>query len=146
MTLRIHWTILETSNKGVRSNVFWYVKVCILRNCTQYTTNWDKTQIFKNFPWDKRSSTKNALFFLLRVQTHHTFIFNLQFLYELKCKVHVWDFPFRSVFIKVYVFVQLNAWTVYLWNNISPFKIKIIEKPLIVMLPHVCFLGCTKYF
>ena len=30
------------------------------------------------------SGTKNALFFLLRAPTHHSFTFNLRLLYELK--------------------------------------------------------------
>ena len=42
--------------------------------------------------------TKNTLFFLSRVPTHHKFPFNTQFLYELKHIVDlsrtVWDFPF----------------------------------------------------
>ena len=38
----------------------------------------------KYFLW-----TKNAYFFLSRAPTHHSFTFNLQFLYELKHKVHL---------------------------------------------------------
>ena len=56
--------------------------------------------------------------FLLRVPTHHTFTFNLRFLYELKHDVHlsktvrgIFHFRFRLVFIEVYVFVQQNTWT-----------------------------------
>ena len=50
--------------------------------------------------------------------THHSFTFNLRFLYELKHKFRlseivcgIFHFRFRSVFIKVYIFVQQNAWT-----------------------------------
>ena len=43
--------------------------------------------MLKKFPSDKINSTKNALFFLLRARTHHSFNFNLRFLYELKHKV-----------------------------------------------------------
>ena len=46
------------------------------------------------------------------------FTFNLQFLYELKHKVRlsktvcgIFHFQFNFVFIKVYIFVQQNAWT-----------------------------------
>ena len=67
---------------------------------------------------DKIKGTKNALFFLSRAPTHHSFTFNLRFLYELKHKVRlsktVWGifhFRFPFVFIKVYIFVQENAWT-----------------------------------
>ena len=56
--------------------------------------------------------TKNALFFLLQAPTHHSFTFNSQFLYELKYKVRlseilcgIFQFRFRFVFIKVYIFV-----------------------------------------
>ena len=71
----------------------------------------------KNFPSDKINGTKNALFFLSRAPTHHSFTFNLRFSYELKHKVRLFKivceiFHFRIgfVFIKVYVFVQQNAW------------------------------------
>ena len=67
---------------------------------------------------DKINGTKNALFFLSRAPTHHCFTFNLRFLYEVKHKVRlsktvrgIFHFRFCSVFIKVYIFVQQNAWT-----------------------------------
>ena len=122
--LRIYWrllTILKTSNKSVWSNVFWYVKVCIFWKCIQYTIHWDKTQMLKKFPSDKINGTKNALFFLSRAPTYHSFTFNLRFLCELKHEVRpsktvcgIFHFRFRFVFIKVYIFVQQNAWTLWL--------------------------------
>ena len=73
-------------------------------------------QIFKNFHSDKISGTKNALFFLSRAPTHHSFTFDLRFLYELKHKVchfktvcGIFLFRFRFVFIKVFIFFQQNA-------------------------------------
>ena len=73
----------------------------------QYTTHWDKTI---KVPSHKINGTKNALFFL-RVPTHHSFTFNLQFLYELKHKIRlsetVWGIFyswFHFVFIKDYTF------------------------------------------
>ena len=45
--------------------------------------------MLKKFPSDKISGTKNAPFFLSRAPTHHSFTFNLQFLNELKHKVHL---------------------------------------------------------
>ena len=55
---------------------------------------------------DKINGTKNALFFLSRAQTHHSFT-NLRFLDELKFKVLlsktacvIFNFRFRFVFIK----------------------------------------------
>ena len=91
--------------------------------------------MLKKIPSDKINGTKNALFFLSRAPTHHSFTFNLRFLYELKHKVRlsktvcgIFHFQFRFVFIKVYIFVQQNAWTLSLQNVIILFKIKIIEK------------------
>ena len=134
-------------------NVFWYVKVCIFWKCIQYIIHWDKTQIINKFPSDKINSTKNGLFFLPRAPTHHSFTFHLRFLYELKHKFRlsktVWGifhFQFRFVFIKVYIFVQQNAWTLLLWNVISPFKINIIEKLHTVLLPDLWFLSYNKKF
>ena len=69
-------------------------------------------------PSDKIYSTKNALFFLSRAPALHKFNFNLRFAYELKHNVYlfktvcwVFHFSFRFIFIKVYIFVQQNAWT-----------------------------------
>ena len=123
-TLRIYWrlsTILKANNKSVWSNVFWYGKVCIFWKCIQYTIHWDKTKMLKKFPSDKINGTKNALFFLSRAPTHHSFTFNLRFLYELKHKIHlsktVWGifhFRFCFIFIKVCIFVKQNAWILWL--------------------------------
>ena len=74
--------------------------------------------MLKKFPSGKINGTKNVLFFLSRAPTHHSFTFNLQFLYELKHKVRlsktvygIFHFRFCFVFIKVHIFVQQNAWT-----------------------------------
>ena len=71
----------------------------------------------KKIPSEKINGTKNAFFFLSQSPTHHSFILNLRFLYELKCKVRlsktmcgIFHFLFRFVFIKRYIFVQQNAW------------------------------------
>ena len=40
--------------------------------------------MLKKIPSDKINGSKNALYFLSRDPTHHSFTFNLQFLYELK--------------------------------------------------------------
>ena len=72
--------------------------------------------MLKKIPLDKINGTKNAFFFLSRAPTHHSFAFDLRFLYELKHKVRlsktvceIFHFRFRFVFIKVYIFVQQNA-------------------------------------
>ena len=124
LSLKIHWrllTILKTINKILWFNVFQHVKVCIFWKCTQYTIHWDKTKMLKKFPSDKINGTKNALFFLSQVPAHHSSTFNLWFLYESKHKIRlskimfgIFHFQFRFVFIKIYIFVQQNAWTLWL--------------------------------
>ena len=66
--------------------------------------------MLKKYPSDKIKGTKNALFFLSRAPTHHSFTFNLRFLYVLKHNVclsktvsGISHFRFRLVFIKVYI-------------------------------------------
>ena len=74
--------------------------------------------MIETFSSEKINGTKNTLFILLQAPTHHSFTFNLRFLYELKHKIRlsktvcgIFHFRFRFVFIKVYIFVQQNAWT-----------------------------------
>ena len=76
----------QNKQKNVRKNVFWYIKVSIFWKCIQYTIHWGKTQMLTKFPLEKTNGTKNYLFFLLQAPTHHSFTFNLRFLYELKHK------------------------------------------------------------
>ena len=72
----------------------------------------------KKIPSDKINSTKNALFFLSRAAIHHSFTFDLRFLYELKHKVclsktvcGIFHFRFCFVFNKIFIFAQQNVWT-----------------------------------
>ena len=74
--------------------------------------------MLKKIPSDKIKTTKNVLFFLSRAPTHHSFTFNSRLLYELKHKVRlsktvcgIFHIRFGFVFIKVYIFVQQNVWT-----------------------------------
>ena len=74
--------------------------------------------MLKKFPSDKINGTKNAVIFYLRAPNHHNFTFNLQFLYDLKHKVclsknvcEIFDFRLCFIFIKVYNFIQQNAWS-----------------------------------
>ena len=69
--------------------------------------------MLKKFSSDKINGTKNALFFLSRALTHHSFTFNLRFLYELKPKVRlsktvcgIFHFRFR-----LHGLFEQNAWT-----------------------------------
>ena len=124
LILRIHWRllkILKTSENVYEVHVYWFRKVYIYWNCIQYITHWDKTQILKKLPSDEINGTKNAVSFLSRSPTHHNFILNLRFSYELKHKVYlsktvrgIFHFWFFFIFIKVYIFVQQNAWTLQL--------------------------------
>ena len=82
------------------------------------TLNNEITQRLKKIPLDKINVTKNALRFLSRAPTHHSFTFNSRFLYEPKQKVHlskrvcgIFRFQFRLVFIKAYIFHQQKPWT-----------------------------------
>ena len=74
--------------------------------------------MLKKIPSHKINGTKKALLFRSGAPTHHSFTFNFQFLYELTLKVllaktvcGIFHFRFRFVFIKVYILVQENAWT-----------------------------------
>ena len=103
--------------------------------------------MLKKFSLEKINGTKNVLFFLLQAPTHHSFTFNLRFLYELKHKVclsktvcEIFHFRFRFAFIKVYVCVQQNTWTLWLKNVTIPIKIKTIEKQSTVLLLDLWFL------
>ena len=74
--------------------------------------------MLKKFPSGKINVTRNAIFFLLRATTYHSFTFSLRFLYELKHKVRlsktvcgIFHFQFCFAFIKIHIFVQQNAKT-----------------------------------
>ena len=74
--------------------------------------------MLKKFPSDKIRGTKNVLLFLSQAPTHHSFTFSLRFLFELKHSVRlsktmcgIFNFRFRFVFIKVYIFVRQKVWT-----------------------------------
>ena len=116
--LKIHWslsTILRTTKKSVRGNVFWYAHVCIFWKFIQNTIHWEKTQTFlKRFPSKKKNGTKNVLFFLSRALTHQSFTFNLRFFLNCIFKVRlsktvcsgIFHFRIPLVFIKVYILVN----------------------------------------
>ena len=92
-------------------------------------------------------------FFFGEVQLTTVLLFNLWFLYDLKHKVRlskivggIFHFRFCFIFIKVYIFVQQKAWTLWDYNIIIPFKIKIIEKPHSLLLLDLWFLSGNKKF
>ena len=84
-----------------------------------------------------REEINFSLFFLSFIifSFHHSFTFNLCFLYELKHIIYpklCLEFSiFHSVSlntIKIYIFVQQKIWTLWIWNVIIPFKIKKTRK------------------
>ena len=78
--------------------------------------------MLRKFPSDKTNGSKNAFFFLSQAATYHSFTFNLRFYYEREVRLsetlraisHFW---FRFAFIKVYIFVQQNAVTLWRHNS-----------------------------
>ena len=77
---------------------------------------WDRIKTLDKFALDKINVRKNALFFLSLAATHHSFIFNCQFLLKLKHKVRlsksvgsIFDFVFSFVFIKVFFYQKTWA-------------------------------------
>ena len=76
----------------------------------------DKIQTLRKFLLDNISVTKKALFSLSGTPTHHSFIFDPQFLTELKHKVllnkslyGIFHFCSRFGFSRVHFFVQPKA-------------------------------------
>ena len=75
--------------------------------------------MLKKISFGKNKRYKKCHFFsFARAPIHHSFTFNLRFLHELKHKVPlsktmcgIFHLRFHFVFIKVYIFVQQNAWT-----------------------------------
>ena len=110
--------ILKT-NKRVYKVIFFNMKKNVDSESV-FTIHWDKTQILKKFRSDKINYKKMPSF-LLKASAHHSFTFNVRFFYELKLKVcfpktvcGIFHFRFCCIFIKVYIFVQQNAWTLLL--------------------------------
>ena len=90
----------------------------------------------KKISFGQNKRYKTALFFLSRPPTHHSFTFNLRFLYELKHKVRlsktvrrIFHFRFRFDFIKVYIFVQQKFMEFLTLKRHNFFQVKIIERP-----------------
>ena len=103
------WCFLKWKSIYILSkSIYIYIKFI------QYTIHWDK----KNSFWTNKRCNK---ILLSRAPTHHSFAFNFRFLDELKNKVRlsktvcgIFHFRFRFVFIKVYIFLQQNVWTLWL--------------------------------
>ena len=111
----------KNKQKSVWSSIFWYIKACTLWKCIHYTTHWDKPEIFLKNSFGENKRYKKCPVFLSRAPTPCSFTSHLRFLYELNHNVSlsktvcaIFHFKFRFVFIKVYIFVQKNAWTLWL--------------------------------
>ena len=117
---------LKNKQKSVWSNAFYkrksmhILKVYSIHHILRWNTN-----VKKKFFWQNKRYKKITLF-LSRAPTHHSFTFNLWFIYELRHKVRlsktvrgIFYFRLRFVFIKVYIFVQQIAYTRWLQNNNS---------------------------
>ena len=121
--LRTHWkysTILKTSKKEYEVMFFDTQKYVYSESVFNTLYIEMKHKYYKKFLRTKKNGIRNALFFS-QAPTHHSFTFNLRFLYALKHKVCLsktvcWIFHFRFcfVFIKVYIFVQQNAKALWL--------------------------------
>ena len=81
-------------------------------------------QVSKKIPLDKITGTKNAFFFLSRAPTHHSFTFNLRFLYELKRKVRL----SKTVRFFIFDFVSFSLEFVFSLNEMHGL-FDIIKKP-----------------
>ena len=109
------------------SNVFWYVKVCILWKCIQYNIHSDIKHKCQKFPSGKVNGVKSALFYYLQTWSHHSFTFNLWLFDELKNKVcliktvvGIFNFWSGCAFIKVYIFCStkcMDSLTLELHNS-----------------------------
>ena len=136
-------TFVNFKNKqwSVWSNVFWYVS---------------SESLFNTLYIDIKSITKNALFFLSRAPTHHSFAFNSWFLYKLKHKVRLskrmWGisyFQYWFIFFKVYIFVQQKACTLWLYtlkrhNFFQNWNIRKATHAFVLL--DLWFLSCNKNF
>ena len=119
----------------------------------QYTIYWDKTQMLKKSPSDNKNlEKKNSTRFSLGSSNSSVLLLIHNFLHKLKHRVcfsnrecGIFHFWFCFVFIKIYTFVQQNAWTLWL-QNIVPFKIKMIKKLHTILLPERSFLSFNKKF
>ena len=112
--LKIHlkaFSDFKKKQKCVRSNVFWYVKVCIFWKCIQYIIHWDKTQILNKFVSDKLNGAKYVPFFFA------------------SCNLSQFDFWFAiliwgeaNVSIKLCVRFSIFDSASFLWKFISLFN------------------------
>ena len=109
--------------------------------------------MLKKFPSDEINGTKHATFFFWETKLNTVLLSicdsHMSWSRRIKDRLsktvgEVFQFRFRFIFLTVYIFVQQNPWSLWLWNVIVAFKIKIIEKPITVFFPAIWFLSCNK--
>ena len=114
----------------------------------QYTIRWDKTQMLKKFPLYKINGTKNALFLSINssvlLSIHNSWKSWNAKVHLSKTVCRIFNFWIHLVFVKVYIIVQQKARNLWFWNVITPFQIRIIEKPQTVLLPGLWTLSYNK--
>ena len=84
--------------------------------------------MLKKFPLNKINGTKNTFFFLSRAPTHHSFTFNLRFLYEVKLKVRL-SKGMRRIFHFQFISFSTRSMDSLTLKRHIPFRTKILEKP-----------------
>ena len=144
---------MQTSNKAVWSNVFWYVTVYIFWKFIQYPMHWDKTQIFLKIIFAKDKRNKNWVL---------SFFHELQLITVLLLILDSYmSWSTSLVSLKVYVNFPLSIlprfyWKLYFcWrkymasltlNRHFLLQIKIMEKLRRVLLSELWFLSCNTKF
>ena len=102
-----------------------------------------KANIVKIVLVQKKLYKKLSFFFFRELQLITVLLLIINFymsrrFVSLKVGVVLSNFWFRFVFIKVYIFAQQNARTLWIYV-IIPFKIKIIENPHTILLQNLWF-------
>ena len=109
----------KSKQNSVWSNVFWYVKVCIFWKCIQDTINWDKKQNVRKISLRQNKRYKKCPLFYFASSNSSQFYFEIAILIWAegsfsKTVYGIFHFWFRFVFIKAYIFIQQNGWTLWL--------------------------------
>ena len=125
-----------------------YLKIWTMYKIWKYFEKGQVIEIKHIFPLDKINSSKMPCFSFHKLQLFTVLLlicdshmsWNARFVSKTMCGI--FHFRFCFVFIKVYIFVQQNAWLLWLKNAIIPFKIKIVEEPHTVLLTDLWFLNC----
>ena len=116
----------KNKQKSVWSNVFRYVKVCIIWKCVQYTIHWDKIQMLKkiSFGQNKRYKKCTRFSFPSSNSSQLLLIYDSYMSWSTKfvslklCVRFLIPFRFYFIFLKyafkVDIFVQQYVWTLRL--------------------------------